>query len=364
MTGRAEMNNIVLSSSLVSLFKGLAERITSAPQPNWPLPIFEAESYLYSHFIRQLLVILDALLEQGTSWHKIAALFRTPSRVVELCYLLLGIRFSGLGDVERMRLANHLVQALHCLRPYDTFCEQHTNRLLGEDDVHSLVLGQVVFTTSRERRALSRLSAMLFSMSEFVHIGIPQYGREIHGPYNIDSEHFVIVRSHFDLRLVELWPFLKSFPFDEVEIIETYRGRPDLVRFDLTNHMTSLIPLHNHLEKAAVHAKSSAGVELVSNWERLLEVILSTADECFRFSESFKRNDWLRKHLEARHLYLKSHANLASLPWEPTPQEYAHLEDSPLYFELQDLLSSSFDNVFSQMCSDFNIVTNKVNGLH
>lgn len=354
-----------MHSSLVSLFKGLAERITSSQHPKWPITIFEAESYLYRHFMRKLLVILDTLIEQGKSWCSIATLFRTPSRVTEFCYLFLGVRFSDLDSAERLRLASHLIHVLSCLRPEDTFCEQGTNRLVDKNKIDSVVSDQSVLKTSRKRGVLSRLVAALFSMSEFVHVGIPQYGREVHGPYKVDSEHFVLIRSYFDLRLVKIWPFLESFLFDEIEIVQTYAGTPNLVRFDLTNHMTSSVALHERLKKAVVRVKSQGRVELVSDWDHLLEGILNTTDEYFRLCKGFKRSDWLCKHLEARHLYLKPHADMASLSWKPTPQEYEHLDDDPfLYFELQDLLSGSFDDIFNQMCLDYNITTNKIDELH
>ena len=70
---------------LTTVLRYLADRITSSVPPTWPIPIFEAEAYLYKYFLRRLLTILDSLVAQSTPWPDIAAMFYMPSRVVEYC---------------------------------------------------------------------------------------------------------------------------------------------------------------------------------------------------------------------------------------------------------------------------------------
>lgn len=345
------MNHV--PEGLPPLLRSLAERITSSTHPVWPIPIFEAESYLYKYFLRRLLTVIDSLLNRPIAWPDIAALFYMPSRVVEFCYLFLGLRFSGLGPSERIRLAAHLIKVLSCLRPYDTFCEDGVNRLADQDHVASLTREQRVLKSSDERRLVSRISAALFSMCEFIHVGIPQYGRELHGPYVVEPGRFTLFRLHYDLRLSELWLPLEQFPFDEIEIVETYRGTPNMAQLDLTNHLTLSAGLHARFEKVVIRGRWNGTVRAIENWEWLLKVIVGTLDTCLKSAGSFTRVDWLRKHLEARCLYLKPHCELISHSHRPTHEEYNHLKDLPLSSGIEKTLAGTFDEVFTLMCSDF-----------
>jgi hypothetical protein len=341
---------------LTQLLRPLAERISSSAHPSWPVPIFEAESYLYRYFLHRLLRVLDSLLDQSISWPDIAALFCRPSRIVEYCYLFLGFRFSDLDIPERIRLASHLIEVLSILRPDDTFCAGGTNRLIDQEQVDLLALEQRVLERQEQRRLVSCISAALFSICELIHVGIPQYGREGHGPYRTEPGRFMLIRSHYDLRLSELWPPLDKFPFDEIEIAETYKGTSNMVRFDLTNHLNASAEIQDGLEKVVIRGRFNGAVSVVENWQWLLKTILDTLEECLKSCHSFTRLDWLRKHLEARSIYLKPHCALILQSYRPAQQEYDHLNDPPPYFAIEKTLSSPFDEVFALLCSNFGIV--------
>src|ERR1039457_6613113 len=91
-----------LASDLVF---ALSSRITANPAPTWPLPIFEAEADLYHYFLRDMLSALDGMKATGATDQDVAASLRTPSRIVELSYFLLGASQSGLEINDRRRLA-------------------------------------------------------------------------------------------------------------------------------------------------------------------------------------------------------------------------------------------------------------------
>lgn len=306
-----------------ALIRALAFRIVDNPAPTWPLPIFEAEADLYPDFLCALLAACDALQASGATENDLARRFRTPTRIVELSYFLLGARHSGLDLAARRRLAVHLATALSCARPADPLCQTGANRLLAQPDVARLASAQRPAVTPAKRLLMARLRAALLSLAEIIHVGIPQYGREVHGPYPVAQDQFMIVHEFLDFSLPEVWPATGTFPIESVRIAETYHGPHALVTFDISNHMTTPIPLRDRLAGTAIEIRpkgaKGGGIQAAGGGELLAEV-LALHSRLASDSQGFSRSEWLRQHRRSRYHYLKP-LMIAGEPAQPGPPE-------------------------------------------
>jgi hypothetical protein len=311
---------------VVGLLEDLAARIASSVPPSWPVPIFEAEASLYPFFIRRLLTGFDAVAHRDGTEH-VADLLRTPGRAAEFAYLLLGVRESNLDVSERRRLAAYLAYALRDLRPDDPLCRHGKNRLLPADRIRKAVSGSNE-VGPRDLGDVRRLRAALLSLAEFLHVGIPQYGREVHGPYELSGLGHAIVWSHLDLRMEAVWASSAQLAVDEVHVIEVYESGADCVRFDLTNHVV-VLPRRAEPRFARVYGVNSGACSPIHDVEALLADVLTAIDRLEQAAKTFTRADWLRRHLEARHWCIRSCAQRARLPWRPTHSEYAVLDEPP-----------------------------------
>jgi hypothetical protein len=316
-----------ISFLLRQLVDDLARRIAATTPPSWPLPIFEAESYCYRHYLEWLLSVLDGAAARTTRMG-FAELFRTPTRPAELSYMLLGLNESGLALGERQRLARYLVDAMTELRPADPLCRRGANDIHASSLAAKALSGPSMLVSATEHSAMRRLNAALLLLSEFVHVGIPQYGREVHGPYRTDADNHTVVRSHFDMQVPEVWADAVAFNFDEVHVLETFHRSAHEPRFDLMNNPISEVP---ETTRVAFGIRAYAGDAPcdVSSVEALLGEVINAARRLREVTSRFTRADWLRRHLETRHWYLKQHADLAEVSWRPSELEYAHLRDPP-----------------------------------
>jgi hypothetical protein len=83
-------------------------------------------------------------------------------------------------------------------------CQNGANLLLEEHELAALVAAQEPTVQPEERVGLAHLRGTLLSLAEIIHIGIPQYGREVHGPYPVGRDQFMIVRDYYDLIMPEV----------------------------------------------------------------------------------------------------------------------------------------------------------------
>lgn len=308
-----------MSATLVAdLLEDLSRRIGTAIAPAWPLPIFRAESSLYPRFIRRMLDTFDPVVRRGGN-QELARLLRTPSRVAELCYFLLGVSESGLDVPERLRLATHLTSALRQFRPEDPLCRSGLNRL---QECACVISADEIGGGSTAGPSDSRaLSAALLLLVEFLHVGIPQYGREVHGPYTLRDDTYVMVRSHVDLRMAEIWSATGQLDYDDIHVVELCRGNSDHIRFDLTNHSAAL-PSSTWSQGSLVYGVVNGSWSEIAHAEALLESILAVMDDLRDETRLYGDDDWLVRHLEARHWCLRSCAQHAGVDWRPTSDDY------------------------------------------
>ena len=335
-----------------ALLRGLARRIAQAGPPSWPVPIFEAESYLYRFFVRRLFALLRAAFDRKMSAGEVGSLVGTPTVVAELGYLLFGADHSDLTLSERSELAVILAGLIRALRPTDPFCELGQNRHIVVEEFLPQQPELRAVSTDRDRRGLNHLTTSLFALVELLQVGVPQYSREISGPWPSDSGHFMLVRDYFGLRPVDVWPFADGFPYDRIRIAEIFSGAPEEVHFDLTNHLSFLKPPGPALHQASVYGYSGRW-EPIADWFALVEVVTENVVLGTRFTSSFSRVDWLRKHLEMRYLTLSPLAKHLDFPWVPEAPEIAHLLDpASAYENLKPVLAGTFEQIFGHLCRE------------
>jgi hypothetical protein len=284
------------------LVLALVSRIVANPAPSWPLPIFEAEADLYPCFLHDLIDAFDAMRNVGGTDHDIASCLQSPSRIVELCYFLLGASRSGLKIEARRSLAVTLATALACTRPVDPLCRHGANLILGGTE--AVDLGTLQVSVPQPGRALAQLRAALLSLAELLHVGIPQYGREIHGPYQLNPSSFMIVRDYFDFQMPEVWPPTADFPVNRIRLVEVYGGTPEVVRFDISNHMTAQTRFQDLVASYTVQVQAGAGPWSTADADTLTGTVLALHDEVLSSAVRYSQSDWRRQHHRARYHYL------------------------------------------------------------
>lgn len=338
-------------SQLAGFFRALSDRIARSTHPTWPLPIFEAESFLYCRFLPRLLAAFDGLVYKGYTPRRIADLLLTPTRITELGYLLLGVRYSALRSDERRRLASHLVRILFAARPEDPLCCEGTNRPASatwEVSEWPASLWDPV-----DRTTTARLSSTMLALAELDHVGVPQYGRELQGPYQIDHGHFVLVKYHSEMGQ-RIWPFMEGFPDEPIWIIERYEGPETLVALDLTNHLMVSEPLAPRLRGAAVVTRGASSAVTSVDPRHLLSEVKERLQQGIARTSEYKREDWLLKHLQARHTVLTPLESAAGMSVGPSDAEVEYLCTRPqAYRELQPVLSGSAGQIFQHLYADF-----------
>ncbi len=296
------------------LLSDLARRAVGHPGPTWPVPIFEAEADLYPRFLRHM---LDAFGTIAAVARRIDGdpLDRPPSRVIEFAYFLFGARHSGMPVPDRRRLVERLAQEVAILRPADPFCQRGGNVLLREAEVICLLDWQHPVLDHAEEREHAKTKAALLALVEFENLGVPQYGREIHGPYPVGSDGFALIRDHFGLNAPDLWPDTAGLSFDRVRVVETYVGQPAGLRFDISNHLYSEEPLSGRLVATAIQVVAPDGtIADVATHEIFAETTTLLA-RLRRSCQEFQPEDWFRLHHRSRYRSLRSHVMASGGVW-------------------------------------------------
>lgn len=260
------------------------------------------ESYLYARFPQAMLAAFDALETTAATLEERRSRLRAPARVAELCYFLLGLPYSLLSRDERRRLVCHLLAALETFRPGDPFCESGRNRLWGDDEVLALVSVASPALGVHERCA-RHLRAALYALAEFVHIGIPQYGHEVHGPYLCSRRRCLLVRSYYDLTSNDISPPFARSAVPTLHLVTQYDCPPEALRFDLTNHLDfSAEPAGERFVALASGDRATAAIgDIASHLSYVARIVC----DYVQTAKSLSRRDWLLLHLRARHGVLR-----------------------------------------------------------
>lgn len=289
----------VRAQEINEFIERLAARIAGAGAPTWPVPIFEAEAYLFRHFLENLLAAIDAMRRQGAGYGEIAQRLKTPSRIAELGYLLIGARYASLQTAERQRLACHLVSCLAAIRPHDPFCDELGNCPL----VYRITKDESIAAVGvlNDHEATSRLSGALLTLCEVLHIGVPQYGREIMGPYRIKNGRAFVVKRHFDLINTSLWRCTQSFPWRAIEVADVYASPGPTLQFDLTNHVAPGDERPPRRIGAVVTVERVDGDVTELGIEEAFETTQGLLSAALEECSDYREQDWLRAHVAARY---------------------------------------------------------------
>lgn len=266
--------------------------------PDWPFSFAAREMYLGPFFPKELYITIKKIERKGLSEEKIAHLFRNPSRIAHLFYTTI-LPSNNLTKEENIELVEKLVSFISYFRKGDIFCRNGKNIIWPEEKVKQYLPLLKQIENSETKKLIGQIDALLFQYNELIFGGIPAYGHEFHGPYRINDE-FLIVKEHYDLKPVGIWPFVKNFPFEEIIILETFKEGE--VRFDFFDHIETSFSLPEKLSQYCilVEDKKFTG-SLGELKDKLLEIMTEAND----FIKNFDKEDWIKKSLEMWCYYLK-----------------------------------------------------------
>jgi len=328
--------NEIDNGTLETLCRVIADCSAAVPMPEWPPYIIEADSYLHKEYFRHLFILLKKTLRKGIKYNDIGKVL-LPSRVTQIMHSIYGLHQSELSHEERILLLLTLLGIISSRRS-DPFCLGGKNLLMSKKK--SLELYQncpIKFKDCRKSQEWDKMSrivggtnALLFSYCDLIHVCQHASSHEFQGPYHIDDEKIFIVREYYDLRPVEVWPFVNHFPIDYFCTLEVYQGVD--VRFSFFNHLipNSALPPKVIGIYASVEPMSDAFKTL--EYDRLkltLNDMRSFMLKLNRLTRSMKKSDWIQKYVEMHYYSLKPLADLTESEWRPSQSQYKNLKKTP-----------------------------------
>jgi hypothetical protein len=299
------------SQKVKEVCKIIAEHIVedkTGGVPDWPFSFAEREMYLGPFFPKELYITIKKLEKRGLSPEEIAKLFKNPSRIAHFFYTSI-LPSNNLTKEENVELVEKLVDFISYFRKEDIFCRNEKNIIWSKEDIrkHLPLLKKV--EDDKTKKLIGEIDALLFQYNELIFGGIPAFGHEFHGPYQINDE-FLIVKEHYDLQPVEIWLFAQKFPFEKITVLEIFKEGK--VKFDFFNHIETSFSLPEKLSKYCILADKE---EFTGSIEEFKNKLLKIITEANNFIRNFDKEDWIKKSIEMWCYYLKPCKDILNENW-------------------------------------------------
>lgn len=196
-------------------------------QNTWPIDINAIAHLFMDLFVQDLDRDLERLNEKGYREPQIAALFKTPSRLVRLVMpCVLGMKAMGLAIEKQRHQVVYLLSLARHLKHGDLFNRDGKNIILSPEDFKRQVDQHKMIPADREGAlAVHKLCAALWNYAECLCFRAHGLMRQFHGPYRFNGrDDEILIRDFICLRPLSLWPECQPVPYDSVRIAAAYRG--------------------------------------------------------------------------------------------------------------------------------------------
>jgi hypothetical protein len=294
--------------------------------PPWPIAFAERDLYAKEFFPKELYETVKELVEKELNDEEIARLFKNPSRLAHFLYPLVVFPIENLKPEETAWVIEKIIDYISVFRKGDIFCRDGRNIIWSESEVKDRLneFKLVDIKEQKNKRAVGRLDTLLFSLEEMIHMGIPAYAHEYHGPYFLNGK-LIIVKEHYDLKPVEIWPFIHEFPFSNITTVEIFKGGK--VRFDFFDHIETSFSLPEEIEAYGIIIDGNKISDL-SVIDDLSRQCLEMINKCNELIKEFNKKDWLRKGMELYSYYLKPAKEVLGKDWRPPSSAFSLLEEN------------------------------------
>lgn len=305
-----------LAQFMVGVYKG------GGQPPIWPIPLEENLWYLGRCFLPELYRTIKKVETKGISEEKIAHLFKGTFIISHFLELAEVMKFCELKKEEKLYLVKKLINYLKYYRKKNIiFCENGRNILWGQEEVNKILDNlRLIDVNEYTKKNLQEINGRLWLFSENLHGIFHCCGYELHGPYQINKDEFLLVRDHFGLKPVEIWPSTAKLGFDRIVSYEIYKNVD--FKIDFLGHPISSVSLTDYLQRFQMLIDGKPLInpsQLILNCDLVLE-------EMSAIFASLTKKEWEKKFIELHFYYLKPCKDLLEESWRPSPKIFEFID--------------------------------------
>lgn len=324
------LQNSMLNNKINKLLQTMAEIVVGEAGKGealgfqlWPFHPEYGFLFFAPAWLDRFYSILRKIKERQISNEKIAGLFKAPSRIVQIFWILGSIRQSRLNEKQRIWLVEQLLDLLNIYRK-NIFCEDGKNiiwdsikvKKVGKDVELNGITGENLF------KLLYSLESTLWMYTELIYFMGHPLGHSFQGPYQMNSRKLV-VRRYFYLK-PEFWKFTQKLAFNEVEILELYSKDAEIqFGFDEKGFKTSTIYRDKFIKfKISVNNK-----QLVTEGElkNALDNLNEVAKRGIQHIQTLDKKDLIAKFAESWFYLLKPFCDFLGEDWHPPKEIYDNI---------------------------------------
>lgn len=298
----------------------------------WPQPVFHAfEGIYFAHreLLSRLYLLLRLLERKGLTQSDIAKLFMFPSRPAHFMHLFFE-KPSNYEEVrERTEVCWKLLEYINKLRNGDTFCKSGKNMVWHGEMVATILSKSSMVTIStlpnsdKLREIISKLIVALSNYCELLYFANLAFGREFHGPYDIEKHNQLIVREYFDLQPA-FWKFTKKMPFRAFRLLTIY---PNIeAKFDFSGRFYNNDIIGPRLNKVFIEKDSETFPIEIKALEGTLEIIQEVIKAAIGEIANINKKQLMTKFVEGYFWVLKPLQDQVNQDWHPSQELYERIE--------------------------------------
>jgi len=318
------VSKVSFSPKLTEVYKTLSHYIVYGGRgmpPHYPISVIKTNWYYSQFWAKELYRVFKKLEKRGIKKEKFAELFWGPSAISHWFYIANPVPFKDLTPKECEEFLEKTVEILSRQRKNDVFCRDQRNILLSQNEVKDLLKDKkfLEIKDSSLKTTLSQLSILLWQYCIFIQGGHRAYSQEFHGPYSLDNGRSLFVREYFNLQPDSVWGFTSNFPARKIRFLEIYRNaRIKINMFNLFEISDSSNPYPEEVFFQA-DSKILEDRKAIEGFFNLCSESLETGAGEVR---NFQEEDWVRKIIDMRYLWLKPIKEILGEDWRPSEKTF------------------------------------------
>lgn len=190
----------------------------------WPFHPMYGRIFFTKVWFRNFYDALKKIQDRGFSDLQLAKVFEAPSQIVQLLWMLDGMKEAGLTRKSRLFIVERLFSLLEIWRK-DIFCQGGKNIIWTSGEVISQCRNVLFLSLDNTPSLIKHVAALegrLWLYAELINFETHPFIHSFQGPYKRNKK-ILLYRKYFSLR-PRFWAFVKNLKMDYLEIFETYNA--------------------------------------------------------------------------------------------------------------------------------------------
>lgn len=317
--------NKMLDRLVQATIKTMGRVQTKGGWDKWPLPkchIWDCEIYCAPFLLEQLYNYLQEAEKQGLSNQDIARLYKYPSYFARLFFLFVFRPLANLNHNQMKELGLKIAEILNVFYKGKIQANLYRENILWNKKELSKNLKNLQFQKIDQveedqlcRKLISQIKGKLYLYTELVYNNYPNFGYEIHGPYNLGQQN-LLVREYHDLK-PDFWNFNKGLPFKEITIYETYKRGKVKAGIDMHGRLFVSKPLSLNINKFAIIVDKTLVVKGLKDLAKISQILDNFLNKGAQEKASLKKGQIIKKFAWNEFVLLKPLAKKLGRDWRP-----------------------------------------------